>query len=354
MVTPTDRMTALEAIVRRQIIGTGPMSLHDYMALCLGHPEHGYYTTRDPLGASGDFTTAPEVSQMFGELLGLSLAQSWLDQGAPSSFILAELGPGRGRLMADVLCAARAAPGFVEAADVWLVETSRPLRALQAKLVPDAKWADRLEDVPDGPLFLLANEFFDALPIRQFHRRKGEWFERVIGLENDVLTSGLRRTGLPLGDAPEGAIRERSPAATEIAARIADQIAAQGGAAIIVDYGYDETLPMGADTFQAVKDHAYADPFDCPGEADLTAHVDFAALRAAVSGASVSQTVFQRDLLARLGIVTRAEALAARGDPVQIEADLRRLTDTGQMGTLFRALAIYPVDAPTPAGFDPR
>ena len=163
MVAPSKRMTPLEAIIRRHIVQAGPMTLHDYMGLCLGHPEHGYYVTRDPIGASGDFTTAPEVSQMFGELLGLSLAQSWLDQGAPERFLLTELGPGRGRLMADILRAAAAVPGFRDAAEVWLVETSPSLRAVQAKIVPGAQWVALVEELPEGPLFIIANEFFDAL-----------------------------------------------------------------------------------------------------------------------------------------------------------------------------------------------
>ncbi len=347
-------MTPLEAILRRHIAGSGPMTLHDYMALCLGHPQHGYYVTRDPLGTAGDFTTAPEISQMFGELLGLSLAQAWLDQGAPARIILAELGPGRGRLMADAMRATRAVPGFADAAEIWLVETSPALRREQARLVPTAHWATRVEDVPEGPLFLIANEFFDALPIRQFHREGGNWHEAVIGQDGDALTLGLRRSGLPLGDALEGAVREQCPSALSIIAALSARIAAAGGAAIIVDYGYAETPPLGADTFQAVKNHAYADPLVTPGEADLTAHVDFAALAGAVTDALPSAVIAQRDLLIRLGIGARAAALARTGDAAQIEADLRRLTDPAEMGTLFKALAVYPPHAAPPAGFDPR
>lgn len=354
MVTPPERMTPLEGIIRRHIAQAGPMTLHDYMGLCLGHPEHGYYMTRDPLGASGDFTTAPEVSQMFGELLGLSLAQAWLDQGAPDRIILAELGPGRGRLMADILRATSAVPGFADAAEVWLVETSPTLKAVQAKILPGARWVDRAEDLPDGPLFLIANEFFDALPVRQFHRKNKGWFEAVVGVEQDALTLGLRQSGLPLGDAPEGAVREQCPSAAPIIAEISARIGSFGGAAIIVDYGYDRPLPEGADTVQAVKHHAYAKLLEAPGEADLTAHVDFAALAEAVSGAQISALIMQGELLVRLGIGARAAALAKAGDPEQIEADLRRLTNPAEMGTLFKALAIYPPGAQPPAGFDPQ
>ena len=192
-------MTPLGEIIRRQIAQTGPMPLREYMALCLSHPEHGYYITRDPLGAGGDFTTAPEVSQMFGELIGLALAQAWIDQGRPAPFLLVELGPGRGALMADILRAGRAAPGFVEAAEVWLIETSPTLRDEQAKRVPGARWADRLSDAPAGPTFLVANEFFDALPVTQFVRRRGAWFEKVVAVEADRLVWGLRPAQIPLG-----------------------------------------------------------------------------------------------------------------------------------------------------------
>ncbi|MEM7522995.1 MAG: SAM-dependent methyltransferase, partial [Pseudomonadota bacterium] len=275
--------TPLESILRLRIEQSGPMPLSEYMAICLGHPEHGYYRRQDPLGKAGDFTTAPEISQMFGELLGLSLAQAWVDQGSPAPFRLVELGPGRGALMADALRAAAAAPGFRDAADVWLVETSPALRAEQAARVPGPpRWADRLSDVPAGPTFLIANEFFDALPIQQFIRKDGAWFERMVGLADDRLAYGLRRAPLPLGDAPDGAVRELRPLLSNIGAEIGARIAARGGAAIIVDYGYAAPDPLGGDTFQAVRGHAYADPLVAPGAADLTAHVDFAALAAAV------------------------------------------------------------------------
>ncbi|HAV07930.1 MAG TPA: methyltransferase, partial [Rhodobacteraceae bacterium] len=182
----------LKAELLARIAASGPMTLADYMAECLLHPRYGYYSTRDPLGAAGDFTTAPEISQMFGEMLGLALAQSWLDQGAPSPFTLAELGPGRGTLMADVLRATARVPGFHAALNVVLVEASPTLRAAQAQRVPHAKWADTIAELPDAPLFLLANEFFDALPIRQFHRAAGDtWREVVVGIEASDLRPGL-------------------------------------------------------------------------------------------------------------------------------------------------------------------
>ena len=347
-------VTPLAEIIARQIAQTGPMPLREYMSLCLSHPAHGYYTTRDPLGASGDFTTAPEISQMFGELLGLSLAQAWLDQGAPSPFVLAELGPGRGALMADALRAARAAPGFVEAAEIWLIETSPTLRAEQARRVPGANWADRLSDAPSLPLFLVANEFFDALPIVQFVREGGAWREKVVALEGDRLVYGLRPAQQRLDPAPEGAIREICPLLSNIGVEIAARISLRGGAAIVVDYGYAAPTEMGADTFQAMAAHAYVDPLDAPGEADLTAHVDFSQLaRAArLGGAASAGPIGQGALLARLGIGARADALAARGDAEAVAAALTRLTDPAEMGTLFKALAMHPADAPPPPGFE--
>ncbi|MEM7270328.1 MAG: SAM-dependent methyltransferase [Pseudomonadota bacterium] len=350
-------MTPLETIIRSQIAQTGPISLHDYMALCLGHPEHGYYITKDPFGAAGDFTTAPEISQMFGELIGLALVQTWIEQGQPAPFILAELGPGRGQLMQDILRVAARAPGFNEAAQVWLVETSPTLRAEQAKRIdPSPNWAQSIADIPEGPLFLIANEFFDALPIHQYVMKSGHWHERMIGLENDAPAFGLRNTGMTSPAAPDGSIWERCRQGAAICRSISERIAAQG-VAIIIDYGYGETPEMGGDTFQAIREHAFADPLMFPGKADLTAHVDFAALAKAAeeAGARPSKLITQGDLLHRLGIGARAAALAkARPDKAEeTEAALKRLTHHEKMGTLFKALALYPPGASPPPGFDP-
>ena len=349
-------MTPIEALLRRQIEATGPVTLAEYMALCLSHPEHGYYITQDPFGKAGDFVTAPEISQMFGELLGLAIAQAWVEQGSPASFVLAELGPGLGTLMSDALRAASRAPGFAEAAELWLVETSPVLRAEQAKRLPQPNWADSIDDLPEGPLFLLANEFFDALPIRQYHLKDGRWRETVVGLAEDKLALGLKSLPEALEDAPEGAIRERCPSGEAFAGAIAQRIADHGGAAIIVDYGYDQPIPEGADTFQAVREHAYVDPLSHPGTADLTAHVHFGALAEAARdmGAATSKLISQGDLLGRLGIGARATSLA-RAAPDQaaaIEAALKRLTHADEMGSLFKALAIYPASAPPPPGFE--
>ena len=353
-------MTSLAEILLRRIVQTGPVTLADYMAECLMHPDHGYYRTRDPLGAAGDFTTAPEISQMFGELLGLCLAQAWLDQGAPAPFVLAELGPGRGTLMADLLRATRSVPGFHDGMRLCLVETSAPLRAAQsARLAAHApRWFDRVEDLPDGPLFLIANEFFDALPIRQFTRNGAGWSETVVGATEGLLTLG-RTPPAPLAalehrltDTKDGDVVELCPPATAIAATLGARIAAKGGAALIVDYGAGPSL---GDTFQAVADHRPTDPLANPGEADLTAHVDFTALAAAARPAAASGPVPQGLLLARLGLGPRAERLAQSMPPAQLaahEAATRRLTHSEEMGTLFKALAIHPSRCRPPPGFD--
>ena len=354
-------MTPLGALIAARIAATGPMTLADYMADCLLHPDHGYYATRDPFGTKGDFTTAPEISQMFGELLGLCLAQAWLDQGAPTPFTLAELGPGRGTLMADVLRATRSVPGFHAAARVMLVEASPTLRTIQARtLAPHpVTWADTIASLPEAPLFLLANEFFDALPIRQFTRHGSGWSETVVGLTGGRLTLG-RTAATPLAaldhrlaDTPQGDIVETCPAASPVMARIGDLIARHGGAALIVDYGDWRSR---GDTFQAMKDHAYTDPLAEPGLADLTAHVDFEALARAAAPARAARLMEQGALLERLGIAARAERLARALTGAALDTHLaahRRLTDRQEMGSLFKALAIHPAHLPPPPGFDP-
>lgn len=354
-------MTALASLLQARIAATGPITLADYMAECLLHPDHGYYATRDPFGSDGDFTTAPEISQMFGELLGLCLAQAWLDQGAPEAFTLAELGPGRGTLMADVLRATRAVPGFHAAARVVLVEASATLRAVQRRTLGEqaVAWADQAEDLPEAPLFLIANEFFDALPIRQFTRSGAGWAETMVGLRDGRLALGraapapLARLADRLADTAEGDVVELCPAAAPIIAELSSRIARHGGVAVIVDYGDWQSR---GDTFQALKAHRFADPLAEPGEADLTAHVDFAALAAAAPPARASRMIAQGALLYRLGIAARAARLARDLTGPALEAHLtatRRLTDPGEMGSLFKALALYPDTFPPPPGFDP-
>lgn len=356
-------MTALADLLIRRIAAGGPITLADYMADCLLHPDHGYYTRAEPFGAAGDFITAPEISQMFGELLGLWLAQAWLDQGAPSGFVLAELGPGRGTLMADVLRATRGVPGFHAAARVVLVEASPRLQAIQqARLAPHpVSWADSIAALPDGPLFLLANEFFDALPVRQFTRAAAGWAETMVAQQDGALSlakaapAPLALLADRLADTQTGDVVEVCPAAPAIARDIATRIAAQGGAALIVDYGGWHSL---GDTVQAIRDHRYCGLLDSPGQADLTAHVDFEPLARAAqaAGARAHGPIGQGALLDRLGIAARAARLAQSltGDRLAAhQAATRRLTHPDEMGTLFQALAILPASAPLPAGFAP-
>ena len=338
-----------------RIRADGPMPLSDYMAACLLDPAEGYYATRDPFGAAGDFVTAPEISQMFGECLGLALAQAWLDQGSPAPFTLAEPGPGRGTLMADILRATRGVPGFHAAAQVHLIEASPTLRAAQARVVPDATWHDRLDALPEAPLFLVANEFFDALPIRQFQRAPDGWRERVVGLSDGRLALGLTDpTPLAalehrLAETTEGDIVELCPALAPAAAAIGGRIARHGGVALIVDYGDWDSL---GDTFQAVKGHAPVDPFAAPGTADLTAHVDFAALARAAAPARYGRLVPQGVLLERLGITARAQALVDRAGAMRddVVAAHRRLTHPAEMGDHFKVLGLYPQGSPPPPG----
>jgi NADH dehydrogenase [ubiquinone] 1 alpha subcomplex assembly factor 7 len=348
-------VTPLGHILADRIAATGPLTLANYMAECLSHPAHGYYATRDPFGAGGDFVTAPEISQMFGELLGLALAQAWLDQGSPEPFTLAELGPGRGTLMADVLRATRGVPGFHAALRLHLVETSPVLRAVQARsIATPAVWHDRADTLPAAPLFLIANEFFDALPIRQFERRANGWHERMVGLDGGHLIFGLAPCPLPdprFAADPAGTVVETCPAAPAIMAAIADRIGHHGGAAIIIDYGGWRSR---GDTLQALRTHAPEHPLASPGQSDLTAHVDFEALALAAALPRSGLTP-QGRLLQRLGIDQRAARLAAGMAGAALEnhrAAHHRLTDPAEMGSLFRTLALHAPGSPLPPGFD--
>lgn len=343
-------MTPLARQIAAQIRLSGPVPLDEYMRLCLLHPQHGYYATRDPFGAQGDFTTAPEISQMFGEMIGLALAQAWLDQGSPAPFLLAEIGPGRGTLMADILRAIRVVPGMAQAAQVTLIEASAHLRQVQRQRLGEVGHLDDVSQLPDLPLFLVANEFFDALPIRQVQRGTGGWAERVVGLDHQGQLGFALGPAQPGPDVPDGEIRESCPDALPITARIAAQIARRGGLAIIIDYG---NWAGHGDTFQALRRHRPEDPFAHPGEADLTAHVDFApiAMAAGQAGARVSAMIGQGEWLRRLGIGARAQRLAAAGDR-GADVALRRLTAADEMGQLFKVLAFWAPGAPVPPGFD--
>lgn len=349
------QITPLAQILLEQIAAAGPMGLHQFMAECLLHPEHGYYTTKSPFGAAGDFITAPEISQMFGEMLGLALAQAWIDQGAPALFTLAELGPGRGTLMADVLRATRGVPGFHAAARPVLVEASPRLRVIQAATLAGypITWADDVAHLPQAPLFVLANEFFDALPIRQFQRQGDLWCETLVGAQDGRLVFGRSAPSpaLPdrLIDTIPRDIVEICPAAPGIMAHLSQRICDHGGAGLIIDYG--DWRGVG-DTFQAMAAHRYVAPLDAPGTADLTAHVDFAAL-AAIPAQSAFTT--QGALLTRLGLGARSAHLARGLTGQALENHLRatdRLTAPTEMGKLFKALGIWPQGAAPLAGFD--
>jgi NADH dehydrogenase [ubiquinone] 1 alpha subcomplex assembly factor 7 len=347
-------MTALATILQELIATEGPMPLERYMGLCLAHPQFGYYMTRDPFGPEGDFITAPEVSQVFGELIGVWLAGAWEALGRPTPFSLIEMGPGRGTLMADVLKAARVSPGLEAALRVHLVEISPALRAAQrARLGSMVSWHDTLASVPDGPLVLLANELFDAIPIQQFERRDGRWCERCVGPEG----LGLVPSAVAAAPAAEGTIIELAPQRQALARAIGQRLARSRGAALIIDYGHLTRAP--GDTLQALRAHRPVPITDRPGESDITSHVDFAALGQALAegGAQVPAALTQRDFLLAMGAVQRFARLAERADQatqalLQRQAD--RLLGEEEMGRLFKVMAAvspglavpYPFGAP--------
>ena len=359
-------MSELTRIFKDSIAHDGPMPLDTFMAVCLSHSQHGYYMTRDPFGVKGDFVTAPEISQMFGELLGLWAAECWTMLGSPDKIYLVELGPGRGTLMADALRAARISNEFSSALEVHLVETSPVLQEIQARALAQSpvpvSWHKSLEDVPDGPAIILANEFFDCLPVRHYVKAARHWHQRLVGLDTQGdLAFGLAPDPEPLltMEAPDGAVLEISPAAQLMMTQLAARIAKGQSAALVVDYGYGETSY--GETLQALKAHKRVNPLDCPGEADLTAHVDFAALTRAAqaAGADVFGPVTQGELLMRLGIAQRADALKKRATEDQacaIDLALARLVTervgaAPGMGLLFKAIAIAPRGAPVLPGF---
>jgi SAM-dependent MidA family methyltransferase len=346
----------LEREIRRRIAVAGAIPVAEYMRLCLAHPEHGYYVKRDPLGSGGDFITAPEISQMFGELIGLWAAQVWRQMGAPENVRLIELGPGRGSMMFDALRAARVVKDFREAIVVHLVEISPALQKLQqqrleAHDVPTL-WHTTFEDVPAGPSIIIANEFIDALPVHQAVKQNDGWHERMVGVGSDgkfcftLAKDALLHfeTGLPraLRQSPDGSIFEwrDDRFALDLGRRTR-----KGGAALILDYGHIK-YALG-DTLQAVAGHTYTEVLQAPGEADLTAHVDFEALAQSAEsiGGRIHGPILQRDFLLRLGIDKRAAALkakATRDRGLEIDMALSRLTESGAkgMGELFKALAI--------------
>jgi NADH dehydrogenase [ubiquinone] 1 alpha subcomplex assembly factor 7 len=346
----------IETELRRLISAAGPMPVWKFMSLCLSHPQHGYYVTQDPFGTDGDFTTAPEISQIFGELIGVWALSVWRMMGSPENVRLVELGPGRGTMMKDALRALRVAPDFREAISLHLVEASPLLEGMQRDMLDSqaipAIWHRTLEDVPDGPLIVIANEFFDALPVHQAVKQSDGWHERVVGLDNagnfafgiapDRMAHFERVLSRSVREAAVGDIYEWRPDA--VAFDLARKVRHQG-AALIIDYGPAES-GIG-DTLQAIGRHQYADVLKKPGRVDITAHVDFQAFGMAAEsmGASVQGPVTQGDFLRNIGIELRAQALKASASAQQatdIESGVARLTQTGPtgMGELFKVMAI--------------
>ncbi len=339
-----------------QIRATGPLTIAEYMTLCLYDPAEGYYATRPVLGAAGDFITAPLVSQMFGELIGLWMVETWRLMGRPAKFQLVEMGPGDGTLMEDLLRAAKVDKGFLAAAEVWLVEVSEPLKTLQRdRLGTGPRWVSVLADIPcDLPILLIANELLDCLPVRQFSFQGSQWAEHRIGVDANVeLMVGLSPVsalGLPT-NAPQSAVYEVSVEQERLGHEIGERIALDGGAALLIDYG--RASPGFGDTLQALSQHRKVDPLETPGGADLTVHVDFPSVRSAAerAGARTGPILTQAAFLARLGIVSRAETLAtARPDAAeQTLRQFKRLTDANQMGELFKVLCIHGAGLVPPA-----
>ena len=325
-------MTPLGRALLDRIRAEGPITVEAFMEACNSY----YYATRDPLGAQGDFTTSPEISQMFGEMIGACLADVWKRAGAPADAIYAELGPGRGTLASDALRVLRSA-GF--AGEVHFVEASPTLREAQKAVVGDGHWHDLVTDLPAKPLLLVANEFLDALPVRQL----------VEGIERRVVAAA---GGLAFDR--DGEIEEISPARDQAVSSVALCIGQKAGAGLFIDYGHARSAP--GDTLQAVRGHGFSPVLDNPGEQDVTAHVDFQALGFAArdSGASVTKVVDQGEWLIRIGIEARARALSSANPDraADIEAALQRLTKSDQMGALFKVIAIHSPEWPAPAGFE--
>ena len=361
-------ITPLETEIRRRIALAGPMPVRQYMELCLTHPVHGYYTTHDPLGRDGDFITSPEVSQVFGELLGLWAASAWHQMGQPENVRLVELGPGRGTMMLDALRAMQVVPAFHAAVVVHLIEISPALQKRQqeamATIEVPVMWHQAFDEVPDGPVIVLANELFDALPVNQAIKQFNGWYERVIEIDADgKLVFGIANDLIPLFDqlvpasmreAPIGAIYEWR--ADNLPLSLSRRLVHQGGAALVVDYGHVESAA--GDTLQAVRDHAFVNPLESPGEVDITAHVDFQALAltAESMGAAVTGPIEQSKFLRNLGIEKRAASLslASPEKAAAIDGAIKRLLGEGQteMGSMFKAIGIAHPELGALPGFE--
>jgi NADH dehydrogenase [ubiquinone] 1 alpha subcomplex assembly factor 7 len=337
-------MNSLEKVILSQIEQHGPMEIGQFMSLALGHPEYGYYMKQDPFGRSGDFVTAPEVSQMFGEVLGAWTAHSWMQMGSPDSFVLLECGPGRGTLMADVMRATKNVPVFHDACQLHLLEMSPVLRDVQGKTLADytPQWHNVLDEVPQGlPIIVLANEFLDALPFRQLVYLEGAWHERVVGVLGDQLafvTKPCPKALWPQFGAPQADdVFEFSTARISFVEQLCQRMKADQGAALFIDYGHGKSAF--GDTFQAMKGHEYVSVLEDVGNADLTSHVDFEPLLtlAAAQDVKAEPLMEQGAFLKMLGIEARATYLRDKGAE-NIEKDLHRLIDPDEMGSLFKVM----------------
>lgn len=369
---PDAPITALEERFLTLIAENGPITIGDYLSDALCHPQHGYYSTQDPFGVGGDFTTAPEISQIFGELIGAWLIDAWGAIGAPSLVNVVELGPGRGTLMSDILRVGALQPAFLAAARLYLVESSGRLRVKQQRLLADQsvpiEWTDQLTDIPPGPTLVIANEFFDCLPIRQFIRTVDDsdtpWRERLVGInkQNGISrlcfvnskTAYAERPGMPPGAHPE-AIFEEPIGGRAVIEELATRFSEHKGRALIIDYGHGRSAY--GDTLQAVRRHDYWHPLAAPGQADITVHVDFGALARAgrEAGARIDGPVSQGAFLVRLGLEQRlrvlSEAVADQEARHQLIAGAERLIDPASMGTLFKVMAISSASLLEPPGF---
>ncbi|MEC8621683.1 MAG: SAM-dependent methyltransferase [Pseudomonadota bacterium] len=363
-------MSPLEAYIKRLIKKMGPIPVSQYMALALGHPKHGYYHKQNPLGANGDFITSPEISQVFGEICGMYLASMWQQIGRPSQTRLVELGPGRGTLISDILRAASFVPNFLQSLSIHLVETSRALRTQQENLLKkkfreiDVNWHLRFDQIPEGPVLLVANEFFDALPAEQFVKAPTGWNQRCVGLsKREELTFSERQLdqnfefNIPLSvgeTAKIGDIYEICFPAHQIIEELSKRIGENGIGALVIDYGHIQA-GLG-DTLQAVSSHQYVDPLISPGDSDLTTHVDFSALHriADLESTRVSGPINQGSFLESMGIVERTEILA-RNIPPNLLKDFvtatKRLTEPKGMGSLFKVMVLTNSQQPAPPGF---
>ncbi len=350
-------MTPLKRRLVELIGSDGPISIARYMALCLFDPVDGYYMTRQPFGADGDFTTAPEISQMFGELIGVWVHLAWEAIGRPDRVTLAEIGPGRGTMMADLLrTLERLSPDLHRQATIALVETSPRLATSQkqilARQAKPVEWRDSVGALPNAPLVIVGNELFDAVPIRQYVRTGSGWRERCVGVDEDdalcfVAGPGAVEASLLPADAEtvaQGAVVELAPARAALMQEIAERLRDDGGAGLFLDYGY--ATPAVGDTLQALLKHGFDDPLAHPGQADLTAHVDFAALAGKARRAGLETSLLpQGDFLLGLGLLERAGRLGAAADAggrQAIRDAVDRLAGPDQMGTLFKALTVTP------------